>query len=351
MASPMRCAAALALAAAAVSASVAGTAAATATAPPEGGKDVRGYRARLSFAERLLRREGRTRARRSRRAVSLVPDTDGVFHHPPGDLLCNNCKNVYYQMGVDGVTAWALVLKLAQNQFCFNSSAWTTKGAINGDKMLNTVSPKPGEYDAKSIAFHRLKRVSALKFERNHGGPAVTVHFEGKDTPQQLFTGESGVLMKAYPRFDKWIKVFDPEATHQTKPMFMRNGVMVMDPLPPCRPGNYELEGCGEQCVFCFYAKKTNKDTFGWIREPPCTEAEGCGYCGEGPGPDYSIGIGHNVASCFGDVTVCSVNLNRTKVNPTSILVWAKVGATDLQELAREMDRKPVDMGTMAAPR
>merc|ERR1719375_2838511 len=103
-------------------------------------------------------------------------------------------------------------MKLSQHLFCFNSTAWTSQSAVNAGELLGDKPPEPGSFDAKSIAFHRLRRVSALKFERGDGAASVTVRFEGKDTPERLFTGETNIRFQSYPRFDKWRAVFDPDS-------------------------------------------------------------------------------------------------------------------------------------------
>jgi hypothetical protein len=135
-----------------------------------------------------------------------------------------------------GGESWALVMKLAGNDFCMNSGKWTDKNSYNADKLLSDEMPRKQEYDAKSPLFYQMQSVTALRFETLRG--SVTVEFEEGSTPQNLMT-TNNVKFSKYPDWEQWKSTFG--STRERAPMFVRNGVVVMDPPPPCRNNVFKL--------------------------------------------------------------------------------------------------------------
>jgi len=235
-----------------------------------------------------------------------VPTQNGVFVHAAGDTMCDNCGDVYYEIDGSG-NAWALVMKLSKNEFCYGSSKWTSLTAFGASHLNARVIPTEGQYDAKSLAFSHLQGVKKILIESNHGNTA-TLLFAGTSTPRTLLTTNT-VAFSQYPDFDLWKSVFDPGTTYQKAAMFMRGGMSVQDPPPVCRSANYDVQGSGLPCTLCFYA----------------SSGTGCPVAG-GP-EDVAIGIGLHADL---DSAKCSTATNYTASGASRLLIWAVV---DKQEL------------------
>jgi hypothetical protein len=61
-----------------------------------------------------------------------------------------------YQASISGEN-WQLVMKLSKNDFCYGSSRWTDGAAFNTHLLNDATYPTQGQYDAKSILFHRMQ--------------------------------------------------------------------------------------------------------------------------------------------------------------------------------------------------
>eukprot|EP00929_Paragymnodinium_shiwhaense_P033988 TRINITY_DN18550_c0_g3_i1.p1 TRINITY_DN18550_c0_g3~~TRINITY_DN18550_c0_g3_i1.p1 ORF type:complete len:1013 (-),score=242.46 TRINITY_DN18550_c0_g3_i1:396-3434(-) len=252
----------------------------------------------------------------------VVPTETGLFEHGLDSKMCQGCEEVFYRM--DGSDAWALVLKLSKDQFCFNSTKWTDSMGFKHDKFKSALAPGSKEYDSKSYAFHRLQGVQELRFENAPAKKAVTVRFASQSTPDTLITTNT-IDFAEYPSWPDWKAVF-AEDTEDSKqydlaPVFMRAGETVANPTPPCRQGvNMQMDGCAKPCTFCFYA----------------SSGSGCPEKGNKT-DDMTFGLGHNVESCNKDEQACSVDggHRREDSNSTRILVWAKVGEEMLAEFSR----------------
>ena len=204
---------------------------------------------------------------------------------------------------------WALVMKLSKNDFCHGSSRWTDGQAWNPDRMLDSSMPAHKSYDAKSIAFHKLKGVTAIRLQTSTG--TSEVHFEKSDTPEKLITTNDvkmstagGFNRKTY--WDSWQTTFGN--ARDRAPAFMRANKFVADPAPECRtdPQN-PPSGCGQSCVFCMQA------------------GDGSGCPVARAHNDVSSGIGLSAAFCGGgDASDCSTSGNWA--GDRSTLVWAKFG-------------------------
>lgn len=253
--------------------------------------------------------------------TAVVPYQTGLFTHNAMNAMCDNCQEVYYE--VDNLLSgdhnvWALVMKVGKNDLCFNSSKWTSDSAFATTQMRDRSLPvKNSEYDAKSRAFYRLQSVSKIKLE-SHRGVTVTVEFAGTGTPAELMTSDN-VKLQYYPNFEDWKNVFADQGTfgYNQAPVFMRNGQSVLDPTPPCRSGNYDIQGdSATACTFCFYASQGDGTT-----------------CPTAGGPtDMTIGLGQSsdfdAAGCSTDMTR---DTNSTWGDRTRLLVWAMVSAAELK--------------------
>jgi len=243
-----------------------------------------------------------------------IPTHNGLFKHEDGNVMCDNCSDVFYQ--IVGNDAWALVMKLSKNDFCYGSEKWTDGLPFNAAEMLDDTVPPPKEYDAKSVAFHHLQGVTAIKLESSRG-ETTTVDFAMGSTPETLMTLPS-IPMKTYPEWSQWNVAFGTNGS-ELAPMFVRGGEAVKDPDPPCRNQNVEILGCGQPCMFCYVASK------------------GTGCPAAGSGDDYGLGIGHTGVAGAGcpalDNTDCSASTPNS--GPNQVLVWAKVPAKWLFEFGQ----------------
>jgi hypothetical protein len=230
-----------------------------------------------------------------------VPVETGVYTHKEDSRMCPGCGSVFYKQV--GEHMWALVMKLSKNEFCYNSERWTDGLELEPYRMLDPSFPKHKEYDAKSLAFHRLAGVTQIIVESSKGAIAPTI-FQFASTPEKLITANT-VPLGAYPDWASWNAVFGSAAN--TAPMFVRGGMPVLHPAPPCRTMGVEIKGCGQPCTFCFFASKGAE----------CPAA--------GQGDDQATGLGNNKESCDADPEACSAaTLNS---GPNQVLVWAKVPA------------------------
>ena len=182
-------------------------------------------------------------------------------------------------------SSWALVMKLSKNDFCYDSSKWTDGKAFNPNKMLDDSMPGHRSYDAKSIAFHEMKGVTALRFQTARGGDVI-VKFEAGATPENLMT-TNDVQLSEYPDWGKWKAAFGSDRNRA--PMFVRAGQVVKSPAPICRNSNIIILGCGKPCMFCMMA------------------GDGGGCPTSGGRNDITSGMGGNAAFCgSGDGNRCS---------------------------------------------
>eukprot|EP00434_Breviolum_minutum_P044835 symbB.v1.2.040095.t1/scaffold6984.1/size21963/1 len=164
----------------------------------------------------------------------------------------------------DGGKGWVLLMKLGKNDFCYGSARWKDGKAFNPEKMLDTSLPNPKEYDAKSLAFHKLEGIDAVKLQTDSTSfeAAPEVHFKATATAEKLITTDSvgitstgGFNSKSY--WDTWSKAF--AHSRNKAPAFMRAGKFVSDPKPECRTNPQDgLAGCGKPCVFCMQAADGN---------------------------------------------------------------------------------------------
>ncbi|CAJ1393855.1 unnamed protein product [Effrenium voratum] len=214
----------------------------------------------------------------------------------------------------DGGAMWALVMKLSKNDFCHGSPRWTDGQAFNPHKMLDGSMPNIQEYDAKSIAFHRLKGVTAIRLETSTG--TSEVHFERSDTPEKLITTNNAKMSKhggfnTWNYWNSWKSTFGSD--RNGNPAFMRADKFVADPSPECR-ANPEAGplGCGQKCVFCMQAG----------------DGSGCPVAPGGPQHnDVSSGIGLSVEFCGGGrAGDCSTGGHWSGHHRT--LVWAQFSGT-----------------------
>eukprot|EP00437_Effrenium_voratum_P035739 CAMPEP_0181487278 /NCGR_PEP_ID=MMETSP1110-20121109/47719_1 /TAXON_ID=174948 /ORGANISM="Symbiodinium sp., Strain CCMP421" /LENGTH=472 /DNA_ID=CAMNT_0023613745 /DNA_START=59 /DNA_END=1477 /DNA_ORIENTATION=- len=219
---------------------------------------------------------------------------------------CKECgKMVMRHMGED---TWVLVMKLSKNDFCYSSTRWTDGKAHNPDKMMDTTFPNHAEYDAKHIAFHRLKHVDSILLQTRrpatfHKSPRID--FDSKGTPQSLMTKNSHKLSK-YPDWNTWRHAFGSDRNRA--PAFFRAGSIVADPKPICRNSNLHISGCGKPCMFCMMA------------------GDGHGCPTSGAHNDISSGLGLNAAFCGGgDANTCSASGHWSGHN--RVLVWARYSA------------------------
>lgn len=207
---------------------------------------------------------------------------------------------------------WALVMKLSKNDFCHNSPRWTDGQEFKPEKMFDTNIPKHQEYDAKSLGFHKLEGVSAIKIQTNRKSfkDAVVIEFEEPGTPEKLITTND---IKISPKHDFNKKVFWTKWEHEFgnsrewAPAFMRADKFVTDPAPECRTDASEnkLSGCGKPCLFCMQAGDGNRC--------PAKSAHN----------DISVGIGLSQSYCGGgNRNDCSSSGNW--IGDSRTLVWAK---------------------------
>mmetsp|Transcript_15504 Transcript_15504/g.18975 ORF Transcript_15504/g.18975 Transcript_15504/m.18975 type:complete len:248 (-) Transcript_15504:46-789(-) len=171
--------------------------------------------------------------------------------------------------------------------------------------------PNHQEYDAKSLAFHKLEGVTAIKIQTNRVSfdDAVTIEFEEAGTPEQLITTNTKKIA-AKDNFNKrtgwtkWMRQYGN--SRQRAPAFMRAGEFVRDPAPECRTNPQAgPSGCGKACVFCMQAGDGN----------------GCPV--NAAHNDVSIGIGLSASFCGGgNRHDCSSSGNW--VGDSRTLVWAK---------------------------
>eukprot|EP00435_Cladocopium_sp_Y103_P021955 s2486_g5.t1 len=210
-----------------------------------------------------------------------------------------------------GGETWALVMKLSKNDFCHNSPRWTDGVAFKPEKMFDTRIPKHQEYDAKSLAFHKLEGVTAIKIQTNRKSfkDSVVIEFDEPGTPEKLITTND---IKISPKHDFNKKVFWQKWEHEyghsrdRAPAFMRANKFVTDPAPECRTNPQDPpSGCGKACVFCMQA------------------GDGHGCPVKSQHNDISVGIGLSQSFCGGGNRAdCSSSGNW--VGDTRTLVWAK---------------------------
>jgi hypothetical protein len=156
--------------------------------------------------------------------------------------------DVFFKV-IDG-QKYVLVMKLSRNDFCMGSSKWTDGQPFNSDKMLDDTMPRTREYDAKSIAFHKMEDVTELRFQTARGGD-VAVTFAKGATPEKLMTTNE-VDFEEYPDWYKWREAFGSDRNRA--PVFVRAGQVVTKPTPKCRNSNFRVSGCGKTCMFCMVA-------------------------------------------------------------------------------------------------
>jgi hypothetical protein len=233
--------------------------------------------------------------------------------HESGDPTCDGCGKVFWKQE-DGVS-WALVMKLSKNDFCFDSGRWTDGNAFQQDNyMLDETYPNHAQWDAKSLAFHKLE-ADAIKLQvriNGHGSPqsfndAPMVEFTDSSTPEKLMTTHDVKIVK-HPDWNTWMRSFGN--ARQRAPALMVGGKFIIDPQPPCRnnlnTGNqHQPSGCGKQCMFCFNA------------------GDGGGCPTSGGANDVNIGIGQNRNYCGGgDGNKCSSSGNW--IGNSQTFVWAR---------------------------
>lgn len=210
----------------------------------------------------------------------------------------------------EGGDSWALVMKLSKNDFCHGSPRWTDGVAFKPEKMFDDSFPGHQEYDAKSLAFHKLEGVSALKIQTNTASfsDAVVIEFANASTPEKLIT-TNDIKIKPTGGFNSqafW-KKWEGEYGHsrQRAPAFMRADEFVKDPAPQCRSDPGKVSGCGKACVFCMQV------------------ADGSGCPATTAANDISVGIGLSANYCGGGNRAdCSSSGNW--VGDRTTLVWAK---------------------------
>lgn len=261
------------------------------------------------------------------------------------------CGDVYTEVDADGST-WALVMKLASNDFCFSSSRWTDGAAsvrawhqhlaqqrrcctdhiatlqreslstnhlvtipqllcpwcpqaFNAGEMLHPTMPEPAEYDAKALAFHWLRGVDALRLQTARGRE-TTLRFAGSGTPEELMT-TNDVAFLEYPDWTEWKAAFGSD--RDRAPVFVRAGEVVVDPLPVCRNNDLAIAGCGRPCTFCMMA------------------GDGAGCPTAGGGNDITSGLGGNPTFCgAGAAKSGSCSASGEWSGDNQVLVWARVG-------------------------
>jgi len=255
--------------------------------------------------------------------ASVIPTRTGIFTHNAGDELCDACEEIYYSVTEEG-DAWALVMRLEGNDFCFGSTAWLNGRNINSHVLLgpkghsHVRGKKPVLGDAKNFAFHRLQGVKELRFENVLSERRVDVTFSSSATPEKLMTTNEQPI-DAYPSFDQWLAVFAPDVRNYKwahAPVLMRSGNPVLEPRPPCRTsGVLQMVGCVKPCILCFYAGI----------------GSACPAAGKGD-DQATIGIGHSRDSCGAEAASCSASTKKDFATGKRILVWAKVEKEILDE-------------------
>ena len=117
-----------------------------------------------------------------------------------------------------------------------------------------------------------------------------TVHVR---SPEKLMTTNQ-IAMTAHPDFATWTSnagstnpMFGPSRARA--PWFMRGGVGMTNPNPPCKSGTLTPKGCGKPCTFCFQVSD------GALDVPKCSTG------GDSSGlNDINCGLGLNAAHCGG---------------------------------------------------
>jgi len=229
---------------------------------------------------------------------------------------------------MDGGKGWVLLMKLSKNDFCYGSARWKDGKAFKPEKMLDKTIPGWKEYDAKSLAFHKLEGLDAVKLQTDSASfeAAPEVHFKATGTAEKLITTNSvgitstgGFNSKSY--WDTWTKAF--KHSRNRAPAFMRAGKFVSDPKPACRTNPQDgLSGCGKPCVFCMQAN----------------DGEGCPA--RSHWNDISKGIGLHAAFCGGgDAATCSCN-SVWAGQQTRVLVWGRL---------KEMPKEPTEEKSSSA--
>lgn len=222
---------------------------------------------------------------------------------------CPKCgRMVFRHMGDEH---WVLVMKLSKNDFCYGSKRWNDGKSFNPDKMIDTTMPNIRSYDAKHIAFHKLKHVDAIKLQTNRLAgfrEMPVIEFAGKGTPETLMTKNS-VKLKKHPNWHdwwNWKRAFGSDRNRA--PAFFRAGRIVTDPKPVCRNKGWRISGCGKPCMFCMMA------------------GDGWGCPTSARHNDISSGIGLNAAYCGGGgKDDCSASGHWSGDN--RVLVWARFSA------------------------
>ena len=203
---------------------------------------------------------------------------------------------------------WALVMKLSKNDFCYGSMRWNDGKAHNPDKMIDATTPGIRSYDAKHIAFHKLKHVDAIRLQTTRFRGFLenpVIEFAGKGTPETLMT-KNTVKLKKYPDWGHWKRAFGSDRNRA--PAFFRAGRIVTDPKPICRNANFHISGCGKPCMFCMMA------------------GDGSGCPTSGWHNDISSGVGLNAAYCGGGgADDCSASGHWSGNN--RVLIWARYSA------------------------
>lgn len=223
---------------------------------------------------------------------------------------------------MDGDSPWVLLMKLSHNKFCHGSGLWTDGNALKPEKMLNKEVPAFKEYDAKSIAFHKLKGINAVKLQTNAVSfkDAPEVHFKQEDTAETLMTTNKVDILptggfNSQDYWKKWENAFGN--ARDRAPAFMRAGKFVTNPKPQCRknPASHP-SGCGKLCVFCMQA------------------GDGHGCPVNSAHNDISSGLGLSSAFCGGGAAdKCSTSGIWSGTRST--LVWGR-----LKELPKKEEEK-----------
>jgi hypothetical protein len=167
---------------------------------------------------------------------------------------------------------YALIMKLAKNDFCYGSSRWKDGAPFNAQKCQD--GSLPNEYDCKAPAFDNYgkTRVIRMTSQRNN---LVEVSFDEPATPRRLITTiEVGIT--TIPNFNTWRSVFHSDRTRN--PWFQRAGTPGNDdPRHNGRPS-----GCGKDCMFCYQPSDGNDVNSGMGNNPA--------YCGAGQSHHCSVG-------------------------------------------------------------
>merc|ERR1719215_641109 len=219
-------------------------------------------------------------------------------------MNCPGCGRVYWKSG------WALVMKLSKNNFCYSSGWWRNRRPLHAHLMYNQNRPRARHYDAKSVAFYKLRYANAIKLQTQRIGfsSAPVVAFRGVGSPQALMTTNRIKLVR-HPDWAQWQRAFGN--SRDRAPAFFRAGEFQLSPRPICRTGlnsgnKRRPSGCGKPCMFCMQA------------------GDGSGCPTRGAANDVNSGVGNNRHYCGGgDAGDCSSSGNWA--GDSQVLVWARL--------------------------